>query len=244
MKRAAILAWVTLTCAVLVGCGGSSIPPPLAGEAPSGAVGGSPGASPVGSAGASGAAASGGSPSAPAGFSEAQGQLFGSIRADAQVGCAPRTDNLPPKATDGIDCTVGSNLVNRVGVYRFATPGDALAAYIARMASYGVALRSGDCLAGKAGDVSWTPGDGPEEGGDSLWRTGCFIDENGKANVRLTCGTSPTGDPGPGRYIGILGASNKIRPLLDWATAYAEGVDVPVPAQPGICFNAAVPAPR
>ena len=243
MKRAAILAGVSLFLALLVGCGGPSIPPPLAGEAPSGAGGGSPGASPAGSAGASGAA-SGGASSAPTGFTNAQGQLFGSIRADAQVGCAPRIENLPPKATDGIDCTVGSNLVNRVGVYRFATPNDALAAYIARMASYGIALRSGDCLAGKAGDSSWTPGDGPEEGGDSLWRAGCFIDENGKANIRLTCGSSPTGDPGPGRYIGILGASTRIRPLLDWATAYAEGVDVPVPSQPGICFNAAVPAPK
>ena len=66
---------------------------------------------------------------------------------DARIGCAPRTDNLPPKATAGIECVVGSDLVNRVGVYAFATPQDALAAYIARMAGYGVALR-GDCAAG------------------------------------------------------------------------------------------------
>jgi hypothetical protein len=241
MKRAIAL----LAAMLVVACGSPSLPPPLTGNAPSGGIPGSPAASAAGSAAvASGAPAAGAAASAPAGFSAAQGQLFGSLRADAQVGCAPRTENLPPKATDGIDCTIGSDLVNRVGVYRFATPADAVAAYIARMASYGVALRSGDCLGGKAGDISWTPGDGPDEGGDSRSRIGCFIDENGKANVRLTCAASPTGDSGPGRYIGILGASKKIRPLLDWAQMYPEGGEVPVPSQPGICFNQALPEPK
>ena len=111
------------------------------------------------------------------------------------------------------------------------------AAYIARMAGYHVGLRSGDCLAGKAGDNAWTPGDGPDEGGDQPWRTGCFIDENGKANIRTICGlvNSPGGDIV--RYIGVLGASTKIRPLLDWTETFEDGVDVPVPSPPGICMT-------
>ena len=92
-------------------------------------------------------------------------------------------------------------------MYGFATLADALAAYIARMASYGVALRSGDCQAGTAGDRAWTPGDGPDEGGDLPYRIGCFLDENGTANVRLTCGDPETGVVGPIRYIGVLGAA-------------------------------------
>ena len=132
---------------------------------------------------------------------------------------------------------VGSNLVDRVGVYAFATPEDALAAYIARMAGYGVALRSGDCSAGKAGDQAWTPGDGPNEGGDQPWRTGCFLDENGKANVRAICGLE-AGSGEVARYIGVLGASTKIKPLLDWTNAYEDGVDTPVPSPPGICMTA------
>ena len=146
--------------------------------------------------------------------------------------------NLPPKSTAGIECVVGSNLVDRVGVYAFATPQDALAAYIARMAGYGVALRSGDCSAGKAGDQAWTPGDGPDEGGDQPWRTGCFLDENGKANVRAICGLE-AGSGEVARYIGVLGASTKIKPLLDWTNAYEDGVETPVPSPPGICMTAA-----
>ena len=80
-------------------------------------------------------------------------------------------------------------------------------------------------------------GDGPTDGGDLPWRTGCFHDENGKANIRVTCGLAEDGAPEIGRYIGILGASTSIRPLLDWATIYEQGVDVTVPTPPGICMH-------
>jgi len=238
MTRAGVALGVSLAVTLLAGCGGSSLPPPAAGDAPSNgaAGGGSPG---PGSSAATSPGGAGGDAAAsePPGFSPAQAQLFASIRSDARIGCAPRTANLPPKATAGIECVVGSNLVDRVGVYAFATPQDALAAYIARMAGYGVALRSGDCSAGKAGDQAWTPGDGPDEGGDQPWRTGCFLDENGKANIRAICGL----DAGSGeiaRYIGVLGASTKIKPLLDWTNAYEDGVETPVPSPPGICMTA------
>jgi hypothetical protein len=234
MRKSAPRGIVAVGAIVLVAaCSSSTLPPPLEGGSPAEPTPAAGSAAPPASAGTSSSAA----PSAPAGFSPDQARLLASIRSDARVGCAPRTENLPAKATAGIDCSVGSDLVDRVGVYAFATPADALAAYTTRMAGYGVALRTGDCLAGTAGDVAWTPGDGPTEGGDQPNRTGCFIDENGHANIRVLCGLQ-VGDQEIGRYIGVLGASTKIRPLLDWTATYADGVDVPVPGPPGICLAA------
>jgi hypothetical protein len=235
MVRAAatLTAGVAVALLLLVACGSPALPPPLAGEAPSAAAAPAR-ATPAGSGpGASAAAAS-----ALAGFSDVEARLLGSIRSDARVGCAPRRENLPEKSTGGIECTIGSDLVDRVGVYAFPAPNDALAAYTSRLAGYGVALRSGDCLAGTPGDAAWTPGDGPTEGGDLPWRTGCFLDENGKANIRVICGVETDSDQEIGRYIGVLGASTKIRPLLDWVTAYEAGVETPVPTPPGICTHA------
>jgi hypothetical protein len=216
-------------------CSGPSLPPPLEGVAP---VASSSPAAP--SSAASGPPSSGGIP-VPDGFSEAEAALLASLRLDAQVGCAPRRENLPDKATAGVECAVGSDLVERVGVYGFVTAEEALAAYIARLAGYHVALRSGDCQAGTAGDRAWTPGDGPAEGGDLPSRIGCFLDENGTANVRVVCGTS--GDPGPVRYIGILGAGSDLAALDAWAEHYPEGAEMAVPTPPGICFNDALQAP-
>ncbi|HEX5014622.1 MAG TPA: hypothetical protein VFV72_10755 [Candidatus Limnocylindrales bacterium] len=232
--REPALRWIVAAAAIVAlasGCSNATLPPPLEGGSPVAPTPTGASAGPPASPGRGSAAPA----SLPAGFSPEQGRLLASIREDARVGCAPRTENLPDKATAGVECTVGSELVDRVGVYAFATPADALAAYIARMASYGVALRSGDCLAGTAGDGAWTPGDGPTEGGDQPNRTGCFIDENGHANIRVLCSLEVGGQE-IGRYIGVLGASTQIRPLLDWTATYAEGVDVPVPSPPGICL--------
>lgn len=234
MRESALrgLVAVAALTALVAACSNSSLPPPLEGGSPAAQPSVAGSAAPPPSAGTGSPAAA----SAPAGFSPAQAQLIASIRADARIGCAPRTENLPDKATAGIECTVGSDLVDRVGVYGFATPADALAAYTARMASYGVALRSGDCKAGTAGDEAWTPGDGPDEGGDQPNRTGCFIDENGHANIRVLCGLQ-VGDQEIGRYIGVLGASTQIKPLLDWTRTFPEGIDMPVPSPPGICLT-------
>jgi hypothetical protein len=233
MRRAPVGLTVGLAVALLAACGGSALPPPAAGDAPSVAAAGSPGA---GSSAAASPGGGGGAASAPAGFSPDQAALVASIRSDARVGCAPRTENLPPKATAGVECVIGSNLVDRVGVYAFANPQDALAAYIARMAGYGVALRTGDCDAGTPGDEAWTPGDGPDEGGDQPWRTGCFLDENGTANVRTVCGLE-TGAGEVARYIGVLGAAKKIKPLVAWTKVYEDGVEESVPSPPGICVT-------
>ena len=237
MRRAAAL----LAVLVFAGCSGPSLPPPLTatGEPQPG------GASPTGGS-ASAPAGSGappGSAAVPPGFSPVEGELFAALREDAQVNCAPRTNDLPQNATDAIECTIGSDLVERVGIYRFDTPEAAASAYIARMASYGVALRTGDCRAGTPGDAAWTPGDGPSEGGDLPYRIGCFLDENGTANVRLTCDAYPSALGGGGRYVGILGTGADLAALTAWAAQYPDGVEMPVPTPPGLCLNDALPGP-
>ena len=65
-----------------------------------------------------------------------------------------------------------------------------------------MAKGKGDCAAGKAGDSPWVDEDGKVGG-----RIGCFLDENGTANVRVTCG--PT-------YVGILGRDDDIAALVRW----------------------------
>lgn len=126
-----------------------------------------------------------------------------------------------------------TDLVDRVGVYGFpATDGlgtQASGAYLARLAEGGIALQSGDCSAGEPGDASWPdylPDDGPEGAGPSETRIGCFHDEDGTANVRLTC----YGEV----YIGILGKGRDIAPLYAWAMRVAAGESTRRDP-PGIC---------
>ena len=56
-------------------------------------------------------------------------------------------------------------------------------------------------------------------------RIGCFLDENGTGNVRLTCGTT---------YIGILGRDADLADLQRFALAPATG-PMKVGQTPGIC---------
>lgn len=107
--------------------------------------------------------------------------------------------------------------------------GYAIGAYMARLEERGIALRSGDCPAGRPGDASWPdylPDEGPEGAGPSETRIGCFRDENGIANIRLTC----YGDV----YIGILGKGGDIAPLYAWAWRLQPG-ESPDRDPPGIC---------
>jgi hypothetical protein len=219
---------VAAAAAVVVGCSSPALPPPITTTAQPATQ--APGGSPAGSAGRpaqSGAPAA----SAPAGFSPAQAELFAALRPDAQVNCAPRTSDLPQGATDGIECTLGTDLVERVGVYRFDTPEAARSAYIARLAGYGVALRSGDCQSGTAGDRAWVGEDG--EINDQPYRLGCFLDENGTANVRIVCG--PPDSPEPVRYIGVLGAGTDLLALTGWAERHPESPEQPIKIAPGLC---------
>lgn len=151
------------------------------------------------------------------------------LRPDTKVACTPKRTGLPARAVAGIECQVGTSLVTVVGIYGFRSQEAALKTYIERLAQNGVRLRSGDCAAGKPGDSAWTPGDG--EAGDVPFRIGCYRDDQGRANIRLTCWG---GDRG-GIYIGIVGTNSDLAALERWAWRFAKGNDGYAPSSPGIC---------
>jgi hypothetical protein len=161
-------------------------------------------------------------------MSDDEAAIAETLRDDVAATCVPRRTKLPAasaliKATAGVECKVATAVVARVGAYAFADVASATATYLGRMASYHVAKGSGDCAAGKPGDAPWTDGDGKVRG-----RTGCFLDENGNANVRVTCGDT---------YLGILGRDDDIRAVYRWV--WADGGDQPGKGEPpGICKTA------
>jgi hypothetical protein len=136
----------------------------------------------------------------------------------------------------GIECHLGTALVDRVGVYRFASftgegSGSALDAYLTRLADAGVAPRSGDCQAGTAGDRSWPAyldDDADGSPGFRAERSGCFLDQNRIANVRLTCYDDI--------YVGVLGRNSDVAGLYKWAWQIASGESVHRDP-PGICAS-------
>ena len=164
-------------------------------------------------------------------FSTAERRLLEAIRVDARIGCAPRRTGLPQEAVAGVECRVGSALVDRVGIYSFQEEIEsdaALQAYLVRLVDNGVTPRTGDCLAGTPGDSSWPSylPDDDEDLGYRAERSGCFFDENGIANVRLTCYGS--------LYVGILGETADIAGLYKWAWRIADGESTHRDP-PGIC---------
>ena len=172
----------------------------------------------------------------PATFTAVEAALVSALRTDAAIGCAPRRAKLPPRATAGVECRVNGAVVTRVGAYNFGDARDAATTYLERLASYNVRPGTGDCPGGKSGDAAWMSGD-RKAGKDSdrvylgstgpwvVGRIGCFLDENGTANVRLTCGTT---------YVGILGRDADLADLDRFAVAAPTG---PTKAgqTPGIC---------
>ena len=96
------------------------------------------------------------------------------------------------------------------------------------MASYDVTLNNGRCRLGEPGDS----GLGLEGGATVVFegetldvrRHGCFHDENGIANYRLTCW-------GGALYVGVLGRTSDLAALSEWV---AMGI-VETPGPPGIC---------
>ena len=170
-------------------------------------------------------------PSSAPTYSAAERRLLEAIRVDARIGCAPRRTGLPQDAVAGVECRVGSSLVDRVGIYSFKeeiAPDAALQAYLMRLVDNGVTPRTGDCLAGSPGDSSWPSylPDEDEDLGYRLERSGCFFDENGIANVRLTCYDS--------LYVGILGKNADLASLYKWAWRVAAG-EITHRDPPGIC---------
>ena len=169
-------------------------------------------------------------------YTGVEADLIAGLRSDAVVHCAPRRKDLPVRAAAAVECRLNSNPVARFGAYRFRDAHDAALTYFERLALSGVDPASGDCSAGASGDAPWMPGDGttgsPADrvtfGGSDRWvvgRSGCFLDEDGTANVRLTCGST---------YIGILGRSGDIAALHEWAWRSQTG-PVPSGEPPGIC---------
>lgn len=165
--------------------------------------------------------------------------LVRELRTDARVDCRPRRANLPWGSSAGVECFVNSDLVRRVGVYAFRDQQAledfeseaALAAthYFVTLAAYDVDAHSGDCHNGVPGDASWPDylpdeGDGPH--GLSSWRLGCYHDEYGQANIRVTCYG--------GVYIGILGKTDDIKALAEWAWKAPEDQSTERDP-PGIC---------
>ena len=162
------------------------------------------------------------------------------VREDVARVCQPRRTDLPPGATAGIECSVESDLVERVGVYAFEGWADQVAAYRGRMDAAGIEPRSGDCRRGVPGDDNYWGVDeeayvpySPEsqeygivvDGLPYLQnRIGCFLDQFGNANVRVTCDY--------GTYIGVLGRTNNLRDLTAWV--YHPALD----GEPGICVGA------
>jgi hypothetical protein len=120
--------------------------------------------------------------------------------------CVPARDELPPRSRAGIECASDDRAVARIGFYLYDRDEDMVTAYIARMTREGVALESGDgCLEleSEAAYVPWEPGEiGP-------MRAGCFINDQGYANYRVTTGM--------GVYIGILGRNGDMGALADFA---------------------------
>jgi hypothetical protein len=168
--------------------------------------------------------------------------LVAHLRADAATSCAPRRANLPEGAQVGVECQPADPLVARVGIYWFASRNEAAHAYMTRMASYQVDANEGDCNRGVPGDVAWTPGDGEgniSDPGVFNWqnsvlspnREGCFLDENGTANVRATCDQA---------YVGVLGRGTDLKALHDWIWVYPDGYEVGTPDAPGICKGPAI----
>jgi hypothetical protein len=107
-------------------------------------------------------------------------------------------------------------------VYEFANASDALATYVERMASEGVPSLAGDCANGPEGDASWG---GPAADGTTSGRIGCFLDANGSANVRLTCGAIG---------VGALGREGASAALWTWIWRTDKNA---AGSKPGICAS-------
>jgi len=117
--------------------------------------------------------------------------------------CTPVRVELPDGAIAGIECTADDAAVAQVGFYLFEDEASTVNAYLARMAAEGIALDSGSCVDGE-GEGSYVPFEG-----QSPWRAGFFINDEGYANYRATL-------PGSHVYIGILGNSDDMTALADF----------------------------
>jgi hypothetical protein len=147
------------------------------------------------------------SPAEPT-FSRAERYLIdGILRGEGD--CSPvRGDRLPSRAIAGIDCDLIGSPVARVGYYLFHTEADMLDVYVARMEAEGIALESGDGCFAREGESVYVPWD--EADGIGPYRHGCFVNDEGYGNYRVTL-------PGAHVYVGLLGRTADMRALEEWA---------------------------
>jgi hypothetical protein len=130
--------------------------------------------------------------------------LFAGIRHGA-VDCKPVRSSLPARAIAGVECDSNDPKVARIGFYLFKNDVDMLAAYFRRMKAEGLKLEHGDCFGGNVGEYAYMPWETDDL---APYRNGCFINDAGYANYRATI-------PGAHVYIGVLGRTKDIDPLLD-----------------------------
>jgi hypothetical protein len=122
------------------------------------------------------------SPAPISGSSEAQTALLDGLRSDLKGTCAPLLSGELGSAAAGIRCTPVSDVASLVALYLFATQGDLLDAYGARVTEQGIGLRthSGMCERNRASDGAYYPGD---EGATLLpRRSACYVDGSGLAH--------------------------------------------------------------
>ena len=141
-------------------------------------------------------------------FSRAERYLVdGIMRGEGD--CSPvRGTGLPGDAIAGIECDLIGSPVARVGYYLFRNDADMLDAYFARMRAEGLGIESGDGCLDREGDNAYVPWD--EADGMGPYREGCFVNDEGYGNVRLTL-------PGAHVYVGLLGRTSAMGTLSDWA---------------------------
>lgn len=132
--------------------------------------------------------------------------LVAGLRPDVRGRCAPRRDGLPARAVAGVTCRPSAGGVDEVGAYLFERAGDLQAAYRDRMAEAGIELGSGSCPTGP-GETAYVP---EALGTIGPFRIGCFRNEFGNANLRLTAPDSLV-------YIGVLGTGPDIKAIWNWA---------------------------
>jgi hypothetical protein len=177
----------------------------------------------------------------PLTFSVDEQRLLEAIRVDARIGCGPTRGDIQPRATAAVDCFPESPQVQHISAFLvppLVSPDGlkaavALQTYLELLASYGVQPRTGNCAAGTSGDSSWpdylpddAAGTGYEVGPYSPRRSGCFLDQNGIANVAVTCYADIS--------IWIFGDTADLASLYAWTWRVAEG-ESPDRDPPGIC---------
>lgn len=144
----------------------------------------------------------------PVSFSRAEQYLVdGILRGEGD--CSPvRSNALPGRAIAGIECDLVGSPVARMGIYLFGSEADTLDAYWARMRAEGIELESGDGCIDRQGEnayIPWDPADGI-----APYRLGCFVNDEGYGNFRVTL-------PGAHVYIGLLGRTADFGALDRWA---------------------------